>query len=147
MLIGCGDDNLQHNIYVRALNLQVKFQLVGNKLKVVEVDLCHQFHNSDKQTFDHYPENLRLPPEKQEEVEKLIELGANKQKVKANLLKNGTTVTMKLLHNIQNKLNATKSRPNEGNELQMLLDELQKVPDAVIRVFIDENDELIGKFI
>ncbi len=125
--------------------MQVRFQLVKDKLKVVEVNLFHQYHNSDKQTFECYPENLRLEPEQYKEVEKFIELGASKQKIKANLLKNGTTVTMKFLHNIQTKLNATKSRPNDGNELQNLLNELEKVPNAVTRVFTDENGELIGK--
>lgn len=72
-----------------------------DKLKVMEVQLQHELHNSDKQTYNHYPENMRLDKEQQQEVEKLVALGTNKQRIKADLMKSGKEVPIKLLHNIQ----------------------------------------------
>lgn len=62
------------------------------KLTVKEVNLKHEYHATDEVTFKHYPENLRLPTEKLEEVEKMISLGVNKQKLKADLMADGKTI-------------------------------------------------------
>lgn len=48
--------------------------------------LNHTNHAIDKVTFDHYPENMRIPPEKLKEVEKMISLGAQKPKIKMDLM-------------------------------------------------------------
>lgn len=114
---------------------------------MVESNLNHQFHNSDAQTYHHYPENLRLPPEVLQSAEKSIELGANKHKLKLDLMKEtGGVVPLKLLHNIQNKRRLSTNQTTLSNleELHLLLEELQKVPDAIVQVYTDDDDELIG---
>lgn len=112
-----------------------------------EVNLIHENHQSDKLTYEHYPENLRLEGEQKKEVEKLVALGTNKYRIKSHLLKNGTEVTLKYLHNIQTLQHESVQQSHQENELKKLLDELQKIPGAKIRVFTNDDDELIGIFI
>lgn len=117
-------------------------------LIVTEVNLNHRNHRLDKQTFDFYPENLRLKREQKDEVKKMIALGVNKQKLKAQLMKeNNRVISLKVLHNIQTKQRLLKEGNNRETELKQLLEELQKVPNARIRVFTNEENELIGIFI
>lgn len=71
----------------------------------------------------------------------MVALGVNKQRLKANLMKNGTTIPLTLLHNTQTKqLNSAKNSVDQ-NKLQQLLEELQKIPNAKLRVF---KNEFIG---
>lgn len=101
---------------------KVRFLLTKNKLVVREVNLHHENHRSDKQTFDHYIENLRLDANKQKEPEKFISLDVNKQRLKMYLMRDGSKVPLKALHNIQTKQrNEYKSSSGES-QLQDLLE-------------------------
>lgn len=111
-----------------------------------EVNLHHENHRSDEQTFKHYPENLRLNADKQLEAEKLISLGVNKQRLKMYLMKDGSTVPIKILHNIQTKQRNSYKKSSGQNELKDLLEEMNKVPNAKVRVYVNDEEELIGKF-
>ncbi|KAG4066267.1 hypothetical protein HA402_000491 [Bradysia odoriphaga] len=84
--------------------------------------------------------------EQKKEVEKLVALGANKYRMKSHLLKNGTEVTLKYLHNIQTKQQQTVKQFTQESELAQLLEELQKIPGSKIRVFTNDENELIGIF-
>lgn len=108
------------------------------------MNLVHENHRSDKQTYNHYPENLRLKPEQKKDVSKMVALGTNKYRIKADLLANGTEVMLKYLHNIQTEQHQSFKQPDEANELKQLLEELTKIPNSKIRVFTNEEDELIG---
>lgn len=125
---------------------QVRFLLKDNKLVVREVNLEHEFHRSDKQTFDHYPENLRLDKEKLEEAEKLVALGVNKQRLKMYLMRDGSVVPLKTLHNIQTRLNNLFNNGTPENHLLDMLHEMEKIPNARVRVSVNEKDEIIGNF-
>lgn len=116
------------------------------KFTVTQSNLTHENHNTDKATYDHYPENLRLPEEKLKDVERLLRLGVNKQKLKADLEAEGLIVPLKILHNIQNKMNRSRQNAYTGDdELQKLLQQLREIPNATVRIVTNEDDELIGR--
>lgn len=115
-------------------------------LTVNESSLVHENHATDEVTYNHYSENLRIPPEKLQEVEKMISLGANKQKIKANLMQEeNRIVSLKTLHNIQSKLRHQNQHKYDGNdELQKIFQKLQEIPNATVRVVTSDQNELIG---
>lgn len=119
----------------------------NEKLIVQQADLTHENHATDKATFDHYPENLRILPEKIKDVENMINLGVNKQKLKASLMTDGEKVVpLKTLHNIQTKLRQkNQNNYTADDELTKVLDKLQQIPNAKIRVVTSDQNELIGK--
>lgn len=126
---------------------QIRFAIKNNKLTVKEINLTHENHSLDEVTYNHYPENMRIDAEQLESVEKMIELGANKHKLKAHLMKDGkTNVALKTLHNIQRKVIQRKEDNNDGDVMQKLLERLQQVPNARIRVVTSEESELIGNY-
>lgn len=125
--------------------LKVRFLLDKNALVVREVNLNHQNHRSDKITYDTYPENLRLNAKQTREAKKMVHLGVKKTLLKSYFMKKGKTVTLKALHNLQTKEQNLYKQPDESNELHHLLEELQKIPNARIRVYTSDNGELIGK--
>lgn len=122
--------------------------LKNGKFIVTKSNLNHEYHGTDVATFKHYPENLRIPPEKLPEVEKMIALGVNKQKLKADLEADGKLIVpLKVLHNIQTAMNKRNESVYSGDdELQRLLKKLQEIPNAKVRVVTSDTDELIGKF-
>ncbi len=104
-------------------------------------------HNTDKATYDHYPENLKIPAEKVEEVKRMITVGAKKRLIKLDLMKDSkTNVPLKVLHNLQTKMQKENQSEFDGaNELEKLLKKMQEIPNARIRIVTDEKNELIGK--
>ncbi len=118
----------------------------NGKFLITQSELNHENHNTDKATYDHYPENMRIPPEKLPEVKKMISLGVNKHLLKLDLMADGKSIVpLKLLHNIQTKLRAENQKEYKGtDELQDLLNMLQEIPNARIRVVTNEENELVG---
>lgn len=107
--------------------------------------LTHENHSTDKSTFDHYPENMRISEDKIKNVEKMISLGVNKQKLKVDLMADGETiVSLKTLHNLQTKMRLSKKGNSNEDHLQKLLERLREVPNARIRIVTNEDNELIG---
>lgn len=104
----------------------------------------HENHNCDSQTFAHYPENMRLNAEQTQEVERMIAVGGNKQRIKAGLLSSGANVQLKLIHNIQTKMRTEKQQLKGSGELQKLLEEFLQVPHARVDIIVNEENELIG---
>lgn len=121
--------------------------LSKDKLVVREVNLNHENHRSDETTFAHYPENQRLNNKQKKKANDMIRVGVKMTKLKSYFMEQGTTVPLKTLHNMKTKQQNLNKCLDESNELKQLLQELQKIPNATIRVYTNENDELIGKFV
>lgn len=108
--------------------------------------MTHENHAIDETTYKHYAENLRILAEKVPEVKKMISLGVNKRLLKADLESDGTTVVpLKTLHNIQTAMNKEKAGNYSGDDLQKVLEKLETIPNARVRVVTNEENELIGK--
>lgn len=124
----------------------MRLVLKKGKFHVTQSNLTHKNHNTDKATYDHYPENLRIPPEKLPEVKRLISLGVNKQKLKLDLMANGELIVpMKVLHNIQFAMQKEKQNEFGGaDDLASILKKLEIIPNARVRVVTTDTDELIG---
>lgn len=137
-----------HKMFIQfVVAKQIRLALVDNKLTVKDIQLTHENHNLDEATYNHYPENMRIDNEQLKTVEKMIEIGGNKQKIKADLMKNGNKViALKTLHNIQTKQRKEKQGSNDVDSMEKLLQQLQQVPNARIRVVTNEDLELIGKY-
>lgn len=122
--------------------------LKNGKFLVKQSNLNHENHNTDKATYDHYAENLRIPKEKLPEVKKWISLGANKQLIKLDLMADGKTILpLKTLHNIQTAMKKEAKKEFGGaDELESVLKKLQKIPNSRVRVVTDEKNELIGMY-
>lgn len=124
----------------------MKIFLKNGKLIVKQSNLNHENHATDKVTYEHYPENMRIPPEQLPEVERMIALGANKQLLKLDLMSNGAIIPLKALHNVQTAVKAKKQNQYEGaDDLEKVLSKLQQIPNAKVRVVTSEENELIGK--
>lgn len=117
----------------------------GVKLVVTKANLHHANHATDKQTYDHYPENLRIKKDKLKDVERMVSLGVNKHKLKADLMKDGDIVPLKTLHNIQTRLQMGLQQNYSGNQLAKMLERMREVPNARTRVIVNSDNELIGK--
>ncbi|KAG4068436.1 hypothetical protein HA402_004776 [Bradysia odoriphaga] len=116
-----------------------------DKLVVSKAVLDHENHRVDEATFAHYPENMRIDPAKLESVEKMIELGVNKHKLKADLMKDGkSNISLKTLHNVQTKQRLKQQGSNDADIMEKLLERLRQVPNARIKVVTDEKLELIA---
>lgn len=99
----------------------------------------------DQQTYDHYPENVRLTGEALATAQQMVKVDANKKKVKMHLTQqNGKPVLLKNLHNIQTKALNDK-RDKSGNDLRQLFDILTAIPNANVCFITDEEDDLVGK--
>lgn len=109
--------------------------------------LNHTNHAIDSETFKYYPENMRIDDDKMDNVKKMISIGVDKRKLKVDLMADGKKIiSSKTLHNIQTKLRLEKQNAYEGDGLQKLLSRLKEIPNARIRVFADDNSELIGNY-
>lgn len=137
--------NAQSNYFLLILQLKIEFN--GKKLIITESMLNHQGHGTDQQTFDHYPENMKLSPEHQKLAESMISLDCNKKKIKVDLMKlTGKPVAMETLHNLQTNLQNGKSNSN-GNDLQKLFDALTATEGSTVRFIANEANEFVGKYI
>lgn len=126
---------------------QIRIVVKNRKLIVKDAILTHEKHNTDKATFDNYPENMHISADKIKDVEKMISLGVNKQKLKADLMADGVTnVALKALHNLQTKIRKQKEGSSDEDYLQKLLDRLNEIPNAKIRIVTCQDNELIGKY-
>lgn len=75
---------------------KLRIGLQQNKISIKEINCVHENHNCDRQTFLHYTESMRLTKDEELYAKNLIICGANKQKVKANLMaKRDAPVPMK----------------------------------------------------
>lgn len=118
-----------------------------NKLIVREVNLNHQNHSCDQQTFDHHPENVRLSDDDLNIAKQMIEVDGNKQRIKIYLTKkSGKPVLLKALHNIQTN-NHTEKNVGPHNELQKLYNILANIPNANVCFISDDDDVLVGKIV
>lgn len=113
---------------------------------VKEVNLGHLYHATDRVTYEHYPENLRLNQDEMLYAEKVISVGSNKKLVKIELMKkrDGKTVSMQTLHNVQTKMRTNKVG-GAGSELEKLHNILIAIPGAKVRFITNEKDEILGK--
>lgn len=101
----------------------------------------------DQQFYDHYPENMRLSDEEKKATEKMISIGANKRKIKMELMKgrNGKAVMVKQIHNVESKM---KQGMHDGdNDIQKLYDILVTYPGAKVRFLSNQANELVGKLL
>lgn len=116
----------------------------NSQIEITAIKGEHQFHSSDRQTFLHYNENMKLTKKEEELAKTLIECGAKKMKVKTNLMgQREAPLRLKSLHNVQSKINKTLlADPN--NELVSLLEQMKKIPGAKIKVAVDESNDLLG---
>lgn len=125
----------------------MKLALRKDKFIVTEVNLDHENHNTDQQTYDLYPENVRLTGEVLSKAEEMIEVGGNKKKIKMHLAKlTGKTVPMKTLNNIQTNMQKKKS-VGADNQLDQLYNVLKDLPDTIVRFVSNTDDELVGNFV
>lgn len=100
---------------------------------------------TDQQTYDHYPENLRLNDEDTAIAKQMIAVGGKKQKIKMHLTeKREKPVLLKTLHNIQNNMQNEKNVGPE-NELHKLYNILNAIPDATVYFITDDDDNLLGR--
>lgn len=108
----------------------MKIVLSDNKYRVKSVNSVHANHNVDRQTYLHYPENMRLTPDEKVMVQQMVKCGANKQKVKMALMekRNGRPVSLKSVHNIQTEMhNDVRQLIAEETELEKLLEKMQRI--------------------
>lgn len=100
----------------------------------------------DDKTYDHYPENVKLSKESAAKVQNMLSVGANKRKIKADLMKEtGKPVLMKTIHNIQTKIQQ-KIQNADGNVLQKLYDVMVSVPGAKVRFISNDEDRFVGTY-
>lgn len=125
----------------------MRIALVNNKLTVKESNVIHENHRSDKLTFQHYPENMRLKEDETIEVRKRIACGGCKALIKHDLMKNrDSPVPLKAIHNLQTRDRAERQGLTPDNELERLLETMNEIPDAIAHVIRNEENELIGKY-
>lgn len=125
----------------------MNISLVKDKLTVKNVNPQHENHQTDRNTFLSYPENVRLTENEVELVKPMIACGASKQKVKAFLsINREAPVPLKVLHNLDSKMKQEKQSPNRRDDLKRLIEMMTQVPNARVRIITNENNELIGVF-
>lgn len=122
-----------------------------NKLKVSSMNLSQEnHHQSNEQTYNHYPENVRLSTEEIQKASTMLQADGKKLKIKASLMQeriekgNRAPVILKAIH-ILNRINLQKKEQlkNGENELEKLLNSMLQVPGARVEVLRDENNELV----
>lgn len=111
------------------------------------MNLCHENHATDQMTYDHYQENMRLSPVEQSQAMKMISMGANKKKMKMDLMnqRGGKPVSLKNLHNLQTKMQQ-HTKNSSTNDLQTLYECLSQIPRAKVRFIINQANEILGKY-
>lgn len=123
----------------------MRLAFAKNKLIVREVELKHENHMCDQQTYDHYPENVRLTGDVLLKAQEMIKVDGNKMKIKMHLTKlTGKPILMKSLHNIQTNDQKEKC-VGAADELRKLYELLGAIPNANVCFITDEQDELVGK--
>lgn len=121
--------------------------LRNNVYEVKSVLNEHENHNVDRQTYLHYPENMRLTADEKAAVTEKIKCGSNKQRIKVDLMekRNGQPIAIKCIHNIQTKMRADVHQLiAEQTELEKLLENMKQIPNARIKVVVNESNELVG---
>lgn len=99
----------------------------------------------DQQTFDHYPENVRLSNEDTEMANQMIAVEGNKQRIKTYLTKkSGKPVLLKTLHNLQTKVQ-NKDKVAPADEIYKLYDILVELPNTNVCFITDDDDVLLGE--
>ncbi|KAJ6647647.1 hypothetical protein Bhyg_02870, partial [Pseudolycoriella hygida] len=96
-------------------------------------------------TYHHYPENLKINPDELPEIERMISLGVNKLNLKADPMSDGKTIVpLKALHNIQTKIqDKIQNRYLGADELEQVLEKMQEIPNARVRVVTSDAKALI----
>lgn len=122
---------------------KVRFSLKNNKFIVKAVHLNHEGHMTDQQTYDHYPENVRLNSTETKKAEEMIAAGGNKKIIKMQLMngREGKSVLIKALHNIQTKMQ--KNIGTANGDLVTLYDILAAIPGAMVRFISNDENELV----
>lgn len=122
----------------------------SDKLKVVAANLVHEQHLMNLQTFNHYPENMRLTKEEESVAKTMVTGDGKKQKIKSHLMKLridqgiSAPISLKSVRNVQNKCRLEREKLCDGSsELEKLLATMMDVPGAKVRV-VRENNELIA---
>lgn len=122
----------------------MRLALVDNKFIVKDAHLQHENHLTDKVTYAHYAENLRLTPSQQLEAKRMISVGANKKLIKMMLMKEtNKPVQLKTLHNVQTKMLLEK----QSGELTKLCNILENIPNARVKIITNQENELLGKLV
>lgn len=101
----------------------------------------------NQQVYDHYPENMRLNKDELVIAEKMVKVDGNKKKIKSFLQnERGKPVPIKLVHNLQTKMNSAIQGASDENILEKLYQALMTIPNSRVRFISNEDDnELIGK--
>lgn len=121
--------------------------MVGGKFCVKEINPTHENHDTNRNTFLAYPENVRLTENEAAEATRMIEAGGSKQRIKA-LLSNGrdAKVPLKVLHNLDTKIRLSKQTTNRNDDFKNLIDMMTSVPNARIRIIANGQDEFLGLY-
>lgn len=117
------------------------------------VHIAHKNHQINDQTFNHYPENVRLSSDEIEKAKTMLASDGKKAKIKANLMAqriekgSNVPVLLKAIHNLWTKNRLGKEQLLNGEtELEKLLNNMFQVPGARVEVLRDENNELVCIF-
>lgn len=103
----------------------------------------HKNHNLTAEVFKAYPESMRLTPNEKSAAVEMIKVGGNKQKIRLLLVekRDCPPIRLKQLHNLQTNIRQGSAT---GTDLDKLLIEMQKIPDATIKIAVDHDDNLVG---
>ena len=109
----------------------------GQKLEVVKAHDEHN-HQISRELYNHFRRQRRLDGQNKEEVKEPIRLKANKKLIQQKIEQaTGRPITMK---DIQNLPTQTRKEHN-SNELDVVVNFLQKDPNSTIEVTVDKNNE------
>ena len=109
----------------------------GQKLEVVKVHDEHN-HQISRELYNHFPRQRRLDGQNKEEVKEAIRLKANKKLIQQKIEQaTGRPITMKDIQNLQTQ---TRKEHN-SNELDAVVNFLQKDPNSTIEVTVDKDNE------
>ena len=99
-------------------------------------------HDISENGFKHFPKQRRLSPTVEEEIDQLLSMHANKKLVQQHIFQSsGKVVLLKDLHNIK-----ARTQKSSGNDLQALVEEMQRVADSVTKLVLSNEDELRAVF-
>ncbi|XP_065320617.1 uncharacterized protein LOC135928176 [Gordionus sp. m RMFG-2023] len=122
------------------LHYTLKHKDTGHYLEIVTMVDEHCNHDLNSITFQSLPKQRMLSVEERQIVENSLKLKANKLKIQESLLKMGKKMTLKDIHNVQTKINKTKT-----NDLASIFELLKRDKGAIVEV-AEENDVLLGIF-
>lgn len=114
---------------------------------MVDINLNHENHKTDKKTFLCYPENVRLKDKEIKVATDMIACGANKQRLKAFLsVDRESPLPLKLLHNLQTKIHLEKQSADRSGDLQKLIEMMLSVKNARVRLIVNQQNEFVGVY-